>query len=193
MGRITVINSVTLDGVMQSPARADEDTRGSFVHGGWAAEYQDPVINNKMGELMASSRGSLLFGRWTYLNLHSVWAKASNNPYTEVLNRTHKYVASTTLKEPLVWENSTMLSGDATEEIARRKTEEDEEFGILGSGRLIHNLVRRDLIDEYILLITPIVLGTGLRLFPEGHKIRLRLIESIVSTKGVIFARYHPE
>lgn len=193
MGKVTVINSITLDGVMQGPARPDEDTRGGFVHGGWAAAYQDAVVGKKMGELMASASGSLLFGRWTYLNLYAVWAKATGNLYSPVLNQTHKYVASTTLKEPLVWENSTLLSGDAADAVAELRQKRDEALGILGSGRLIHSLVRRDLIDEYVLLITPIVLGEGLRLFPEGHAVRLRLIESLVSTTGVVFARYRPE
>lgn len=193
MAKVTVINNVTLDGVMQAPARADEDTRGGFAHGGWGAAYQDPVIARKMGELMASSKGSLLFGKRTYLDLYSVWAKATGNPYSAVLNRTHKYVASTTLKEPLVWENSTLLDGDAADAVAELKQHGEEDLGILGSGRLIHSLVRRDLIDEYVLLIMPIVLGTGLRLFPEGHKVRLRLVESLTSTTGVIFARYQAE
>jgi len=193
MGKVTVTNSVTLDGVMQAPARADEDTRGGFVYGGWAVPYQDSVINNKMGELMAKSKGSLLFGRRTYEDFYSVWATRTDNPYSPVLNRTHKYVASTTLKGPLIWENSTLLKGDAANAVAELKQQEGHDLGILGSGELIHSLVRRDLIDEYILLITPIVLGTGLRLFPDGHNVRLRLIESVVSTKGVIFARYQPE
>jgi len=176
---------------MQAPARPDEDTRGGFAYGGWGVPYQDSVIGSKMGELMASSKGSLLFGRRTYVDLHSVWNRRTDNPYTPVLTRTHKYVASTTLKEPLVWENSTLLNGDAADAVAKLKQHED--LGILGSGELIHSLVRRDLIDEYVLLITPIVLGTGRRLFPEGHKVRLRLLESLVSTKGVIFARYEAE
>ncbi len=189
MGKVTVINSVTLDGVMQAPARPDEDTRGGFQHGGWGVPYQDSVINSKMGELMANSQGSLLFGRWTYLQLYSVWARRTDNPYSPVLNRAHKYVASRTLKEPLIWENSTLLAGDAADAVAKLK-QQGEDLGILGSGVLIHSLVQRDLIDEYILLITPIVLGTGLRLFPEGHTVHLRLVESLASTKGVILARY---
>ncbi len=189
MGKVTVINNITLDGVMQAPARPDEDTRGGFKHGGWGIPYQDSVIAAKMGEIMASSRGSLLFGRRTYLDLHSVWAKATKNPFTPVLNSTRKYVASTTLEEPLVWENSTLLAGDAADAVEGLK-QQDENLGILGSGQLVHSLVRRNLIDEYVLLIFPIVLGTGLRLFPEDHEIRLRLIESLSSTTGVIFARY---
>ena len=192
MGKVTVINSVTLDGVMQAPARPDEDTRGGFAHGGWAIPYQDSVIGAKMGEHMASSKGSLLFGKRTYLDFYSVWAKATNNPFTPVLNKTHKYVASRTLKEPLVWENSTLLPGDAADAVAELK-QEGTDLGILGSGELIHSLVRRDLIDEFVLLITPIVFGTGLRLFPEDHTVRLRLVESLTSPKGVIYARYQTE
>ncbi len=98
-------------------------------------------------------------------------------------------MASRTLKEPLIWENSTLLDGEAAEAVAKLK-QQGEELGILGSGELIHSLVRRDLIDEYVLTIFPIVLGTGRRLFPEGHTVRLRLVESLTSTKGVILARY---
>jgi len=112
MGKITVVNNISLDGVMQSPAAADEDTREGFTKGGWAIPYQDPVIAKKMGEMMANSTGSLLFGRRTYEHLFSVWAKQTNNPFSEHLNNVQKYVASTTLKELLPWQNSTLLNND---------------------------------------------------------------------------------
>lgn len=191
MGKLTVINNITLDGVMQSPGRPDEDRRGGFPHGGWGIRYQDAVIAKRMGEHMDASKGSLLFGRRTYEDFYSVWAKRSDNPFSPVLNRVRKYVASTTLKEPLIWENSTLLEGDVAEAVAAIKERED--LGILGSGELIRTLAMRNLIDEYLLLIFPIVLGTGRRLFPEGPTFRLRLIESLSSTSGVIIARYQVE
>ncbi len=194
MGRITVVNNVTLDGVMQAPARPDEDTRGGFTHGGWAIPYQDPVLGRKMGEMMASgSSGALLLGRRTYQDFFSVWPKRADNPFTEHLNRVQKYVASTTLTEPLPWQNSTLLGGDAAEAVADLKGRQDVNLGILGSGELIEALVRRNLIDEYVLLIYPIVLGTGRRLFPQGEPVRLRLVESLTTTKGVIIATYRAE
>lgn len=191
MAKVTVINNLTLDGVMQAPARQDEDTRGGFPHGGWGVPYQDEVIGRKMGELMAGANGALLLGRRTYEDFFSVWPKRTDNPFTGHLNRVRKYVASTTLREPLPWENSTLLRGDAADAVARLKQTTD--LAILGSGELIQSLMRRELIDEYVLTIFPIVLGVGRRLFPEGHPIRLRLVESLSTTKGVLFARYEPE
>ncbi len=190
MGKITVVNNVTLDGVMQAPARPDEDTRGGFTLGGWAIPYQDSIMAKKMGEMMASANGSLLLGRRTYEDFFSVWPKRANNPYTEVLNKRTKYVASTTLKEPLPWQNSVLLKGDAADAVTALKQQNDKSLGILGSGGLIKSLIQRNLIDEYILLIFPITLGTGRRLFPEGESVRLRLIDSVATTTGVIIATY---
>jgi dihydrofolate reductase len=190
MGKITVVNNVTLDGVMQAPARPDEDTRGGFTQGGWAIPYQDSVLAKKMGEMLASADGSLLLGRRTYEDFFSVWPKRANNPYTEVLNKVTKYVASTTLKEPLPWQNSVLLKGDAADAVTALKQQNDKSLGILGSGGLIKSLLQRNLIDEYVLLIFPIALGTGRRLFPEGETVRLRLIDSLTSTTGVIIATY---
>src|SRR5579863_4659449 len=109
MGKITVVNSVTLDGVMQGPARPDEDTRGGFTKGGWGIPFQDAVSGKKMGGMMAKGDGALLLGRRTYENFYSVWPKRKDNPYTDHLNKTRKYVASRTLQEPLPWENSVLL------------------------------------------------------------------------------------
>lgn len=190
MGKITVVNNVTLDGVMQAPARPDEDTRGGFAHGGWGIPYQDSVMAQKMGEMMASDEGSLLLGRRTYEDFYSVWPKRTNNPYTEFLNQVQKYVASTTLKEPLPWQNSILLNGDVADAVATLKRQHNKSFTILGSGELIKSLIHRNLIDEYVLLIFPIALGTGYRLFPEDELVRLRLVDSLTTPSGVIIATY---
>lgn len=190
MGKITVINNVTLDGVMQGPARPDEDTRGGFIHGGWAIPYQDSVLAKKMGEMMASGNGSLLLGKRTYEDFYSVWPKRTDNPITQHLNQVQKYVASTTLKEPLPWQNSVLLGGDAADAVAALKRQDGGDLAVLGSGELIKSLIRRRLIDEYILLIFPIALGSGRRLFPEGEVVRLRLVDSLTTTTGVIIASY---
>jgi dihydrofolate reductase len=134
MGKITVVNNITFDGVMQAPARPDEDPRGGFAHGGWAVPYQDSVITQKMGARMASAEGSLLLGRRTYEDFYSVWPKRTDNPFTEHLNKVQKYVASRTLKEPLPWQNSTLLKGDAADAVAALKRQDDQSFAILGSG-----------------------------------------------------------
>ena len=190
MGKITVINNVTLDGVMQGPARPDEDTRGGFIHGGWAIPYQDSVLAKKMGEMMASGNGSLLLGKRTYEDFYSVWPKRTDNPITQHLNQVQKYVASTTLKEPLPWQNSVLLGGDAADAVAALKRQDGGDLAVLGSGELIKSLIRRRLIDEYVLLIFPIALGSGRRLFPEGEVVRLRLVDSLTTTTGVIIASY---
>jgi dihydrofolate reductase len=111
MSKIVVTNHLTLDGVMQAPAGPDEDRRGGFEHGGWATPNNDEVMGRVMGEGM-SQGGALLLGRWTYEAFYAFWPHQKDNPYTEVLNNSQKYVASTTLTEPLPWMNSTLLEGD---------------------------------------------------------------------------------
>jgi dihydrofolate reductase len=113
MSKVVVFNSLTLDGVMQAPGRPDEDRRGGFERGGWAQPYGDPVMAGVAAEGMANA-GSLLLGRRTYEDFYAYWPHQSDNPFTEVLNNSPKYVASTTLKAPLPWSNSTLLEGEAT-------------------------------------------------------------------------------
>ena len=190
MGKVVVVNNVTLDGVMQAPARPDEDTRGGFTHGGWAIPYNDAVMGQMMGERMAQP-GSLLLGRRTYMDFFAVWPNRTDNPFTPVLNATQKYVASTTLAEPLPWSNSTLLKGDVAEAVARLKEQPAQNLGILGSGALIQTLIRHNLIDEFVLLIHPLVLGIGRRLFPDGvAPATLRLVNAVPTTTGVIIATY---
>lgn len=191
MRKITVTNNVTLDGVMQAPGRPDEDLRGDFQYGGWAMPYNDAVKGRKMAEGMAQE-GALLFGRRTYEDFYKVWPNRRDNPFTEVLNNTRKYVVSRNPKEPLPWQNSTLLSGEAGDSVARLKNEPGPDLAILGSGELIGSLMRRNLIDQYLLLIHPIVLGSGRRLFPDGVSARFRLVESLPTTTGVIIATYAP-
>jgi dihydrofolate reductase len=190
MRRVVVTNHVTLDGVMQSPAAPDEDVRGRFERGGWAAHDNDEVMGRKMGEGMARG-GPLLLGRRTYEHFAAFWPHQQDNPYTEVLNNAQKYVASTTLQEPLPWMNSTLLEGDAADAVARLKKEPGKDFGILGSGQLIQSLRARNLIDQYTLLIHPVVLGSGRRLFPDGSAFSaLRLVDTVTTTTGVVIATY---
>jgi dihydrofolate reductase len=192
MSRVVVTNHVTLDGVMQAPGRPDEDVRGGFDRGGWAIPDNDPVMGRVMGEGMAQP-GALLLGRRTYEDFASYWPHQKDNPFTEVLDNVQKYVASRTLSEPLPWKNSTLLEGDAADAVAGLKQQSGPDLGILGSGELIQSLRRRNLIDEYVLLIHPLVLGRGRRLFPEGASpADLRLVNSVTTTTGVIIATYRP-
>jgi dihydrofolate reductase len=191
MRRVIVFMSLTLDGVIQAPGRADEDVRGGFAHGGWAVPYADPIMGQAAAESGAST-GAIVLGRRTYEDFYAVWPHRKDNPYTEVLNNTLKYVASTTLKEPLPWMNSKLLVGDAAEAVARLKQEPGKDMVVLGSGVLVESLMRNGLIDEYMLLIHPLVLGSGRRLFNDGHGTSLRLVDSKTTTKGVVIATYQP-
>ena len=199
MGKVRVVDHVTLDGVMQAPAGRDEDTRDGFEQGGWAAARTDVVMETKMAEDMARARaiaepGGLLFGRWTYEKFYSVWPNRTDNPYTEVLNATPKYVASRTLSEPLPWSNSILLKGDAADAVAEDLQEQlPGGLTILGSGELTGSLMAAELIDEYLLMIHPVVLGAGRRMFPLGVQTPLRLVESIPTTTGVLITTYTKE
>ena len=192
MTKIVAFVHLTLDGVMQAPARPDEDRRGGFVHGGWAATYSDPVLAKAVGESMGTT-GALLLGRRTYEDFYDVWPKRTDNPFTPVLNNSLKYVASRTLEEPLPWMNSKLLRGDAADEVAKLRQSAGKDIVILGSGVLVQSLLQRNLIDELMLTINPVVLGSGRRLFPDGGApVALRLVDSTRTTKGVIIARYQP-
>lgn len=195
MSRIVVFNTITLDGVMQAPARPDEDIRGGFEHGGWAIPYSDPsdpVEQELVGQSM-SSAGALLLGRRTYEDFYSVWPNRTDNPFTEVLNASTKYVASRTLSEPLPWQNSVLLAGDAAEGVARLREKDAKDIVILGSGDLVRSLIPHNLIDRYILQIAPLVLGSGQRLFGgDGTLSRLRLVDTRHTRSGVVIATYEP-
>ncbi len=193
MSNVVVFNSLTLDGVMQAPGRPDEDLRGGFEHGGWALPYADPVLGSVAAAGIAKG-GALLLGRRTYEDFASVWPnQTEDNPFTAVLNNTQKYVASTTLEEPLAWSNSTLLKGDAAEAVARLKQQPGKDLTVLGSGALVQSLLRRNLVDEYVLLIYPLVLGSGRRLFTDGGAFAaLRLVDTKTTTTGVVIATYQP-
>lgn len=190
MRKLTVINHMTIDGVMQAPARPDEDTRGGFSRGGWGQAGSDQVMADFMGVGRGGDPGALVLGRRTYLNFYGVWPHRKDNPYTEALNKQQKYVASRTLTEPLPWQNSTLLRGDAAAAVAALKQEPGPDLLVMGSGELIQSLRRRALVDEYVLMIHPLILGAGQRLFPEGTPADFRLAETVSTTTGVIIARY---
>jgi dihydrofolate reductase len=193
MGKVIVIAHLTLDGVMQAPGHPDEDPRDGFQHGGWANRGQDPAMQEVMGAHM-SSAWSLLAGRTTYERFADYWPKQDPNPFTEALNSVQKYVASTTLTEPLPWQNSTLLQGDAADAVARLKGELDENLVVFGSGMLVRSLMPRNLVDEFVLLIHPLVLGSGRRLFPtSGSNLSaFELVDSTTTATGVIIATYKP-
>ena len=186
-------NSLTLDGVMQAPGRPEEDLRGDFEHGGWAQPYFDEVMGSIAAEGIAKG-GSLLLGRRTYEDFAAFWpTQSDDNPFTAVMNDFQKYVASTTLEEPLSWNKSTLLKGDAAEAVAALKEQPGKDLVVLGSGELVQSLMRRRLIDEYVLLIHPLILGSGRRLFTDGgSSAELRLVDNKTTTTGVVIATYQP-
>jgi dihydrofolate reductase len=192
MSKIVAIESLTLDGVMQAPGRADEDPRGGFDQGGWAGAYRDAVMMEAMGKGMAEA-GPLLFGRRTYEDFFKVWPGRKDNPFTAVLDNARKYVASRTLREPLPWQNSSLLAGDAAEAVAALRKQPGKDIAVLGSGDLLQTLMRHGLVDAYVLLIHPLVLGKGRRLFgDDAHRVPLRLASSVTTTTGVVIATYEP-
>jgi dihydrofolate reductase len=195
MSRIVVMNHVTLDGVMQGPGRPDEDTRGGFSHGGWAhgSEMPADAAGQAMSERMAAGGGlaGWLFGRRTYEDLLGYWNQQPGSPFGPMLNNAPKYVASTTLTEPLPWPNSMLLRGDVADAVGRLKAHGNGVLAIMGSGELIASLMAADLIDEYLLMIHPLVLGTGRRLFPEKVDVAL-LLTGITNATGTVMATYEP-
>ena len=190
MRKVVVINHVTLDGVMQGPGRPDEDTRGGFVHGGWAIPRGEDAVVAKAGERMGGDR-AFLFGRRSYEELLASW-NAQGGPFKDALNNAPKYVASHNSTMRLEWPNSTLLPGEAADTVAELKQESGGNLVIMGSGELISALMAAALIDEYLLMIHPLVLGTGRRLFGEGVHLSLRLTDSVSTTKGVLIATYEP-
>lgn len=190
MGRVIVMNWVTLDGVMQGPGRPDEDTRDGFTHGGWGIPYSDETSVAKFGERMGREH-AFLFGRRTYEQLLSSW-NALGGPFKDALNNVHKFVASSDPSTQLDWPNSTLLPGDIPAAVAALKKSSSANLVIMGSGVLIGSLMAADLIDEYLLMIAPLVLGTGRRLFAGGAHASLRLLECSTTGTGTLTAVYVP-
>src|SRR5918997_1154872 len=189
MRKISVVESISLDGVMQAPALPEEDTRGGFTRGGWANAYADQVMIDYM-TAGASGEGCLLLGRTTYQTMSATWPHMpEDNPFTGWINAMPKYVASTTLTAPLAW-NATLLEGDAGSAVAAVKDSDGADLTVLGSGVLVQTLRAARLVDEYVLSIHPLILGSGTRLFPDGAATDLDLLDSITTTTGVIIGRF---
>jgi dihydrofolate reductase len=194
MSKVVVINGVTLDGVMQSPGRPEEDSRDDFSYGGWGQRYTDDQALAAVYARVERGGGlKLLLGRRSYEEMLSYW-NARGGPFKDGLNNAPKYVASRTLSEPLLWPNSTLLKGDVAKAVAHLKQELSGDLTVMGSGDLIQTLMRHNLIDEYMLSITPVVFGTGRRLFAEGSPpASFRLTDSTTTSTGGIIATYQTE
>jgi dihydrofolate reductase len=183
--------SITLDGVVQGLGRPDEDTRGGFTHGGWGQGYSDEVMAAEMAKGMRRP-GDMLFGRRTWQDFIGAWSHSTDgNPFTTHLNAATKYVASTTLADAGAWQNSILLRGNATETVADLKAQPGGDLSIIGSAALVHDLHAAGLIDRYTLLIHPLTLGTGTRLFQGPAPLtKFELTGSVATSTGVIIAHY---
>jgi dihydrofolate reductase len=192
MRKIIVHEFITLDGVIQAPGAADEDTDGGFVHGGWTLPYWHDDIGAHFSQAMAQA-DTVLLGRKTW-QIHGAAFEPMppGDPFGDVMNAFRKVVVSTTLKSAADWRNSTLISSNVVEEVRKLKEQPGKNILVDGSSVLIHTLAENDLVDEYSLHVYPLVLGSGKRLFPEEKRINLKLIESRALPTGVVFQRYQP-
>lgn len=191
LSKIVAIEHLTLDGVYQAPARPDEDSRDGFEYGGWSMAGNDPKMQEVIGRYMAG-RWSLLVGRTTYEDLYESWpTRQPTNPMTQALTDVQKFVACHDAGYQLPWKNSTLLAGDAATTVARLKQEHDKTLIIFGSGVLVRSLMQHGLVDELVLMIHPLILGKGRRLFDEVTPYaKLKLSDEVTTGTGVRIATY---
>ena len=191
MRKLIVSAFLTLDGVMQAPGAPEEDESGDFTNGGWSVNYWDEQMGEVMGAAM-STGFDLVLGRRTYDIFAAHWPHATEEDAAKPLNDATKYVASRSAPT-LEWSNSVLIEDDVAEGVAALKQQDGPELQVHGSGDLIQTLMRHDLVDEYRLWVFPVVIGSGKRLFAEGTvPAGLKLVDSTVSTTGVVIATYVP-
>ena len=191
MRKLLVTTFLTLDGVMQAPGGPEEDPSGGFTHGGWSVNSFDEAVGAFMTETMGKPF-DLVLGRRTYDIFAAFWPNASDEDGAAPLNAATKYVASRG-RPALAWDRSVLLEGDAAEAIAALKAQDGPELQVHGSGNLLQTLLRHDLIDEFCLLVFPVIIGSGQRLFADGTvPAGLTLVASSVSPSGVMMGRYRP-
>lgn len=196
MRKILVSEFVSLDGVMQAPGGANEDVDAGFTQGGWTMPYWHDEIGANFGQVM-SEADAFLLGRKTWQIHGSAFEPMpEGDPFGDLMNNMPKFVVSNTLTSADVWRNSTLISGangDVIEQIRALKAQSGKNILIDGSSVLIHTLAQADLIDEYDLLIYPVSLGGGKRVFPAGSRVNLRLVEARPVPSGVVLMRYEVE
>jgi dihydrofolate reductase len=191
MRKLIVSTFLTLDGVMQAPGGPGEDDEGAFKYGGWSVNYWDELMGQEMGEA-TSKPFAMVLGRKTYDIMAAHWPHASEEEGGPIFNQATKYVASRS-RPTLEWSNSFLIEGDAADGLAALKQEDGPELQVHGSSNLIQSLLRHNLVDEYRLWIFPVVIGSGKRLFSDGAiPAGLRLVDSKVSTTGVVIGTYEP-
>jgi dihydrofolate reductase len=194
MRKLSVVEFITLDGVMQGLGGPDEDREGGFEYGGWSGPYGDEVARQAGDGIGQTS--AYLFGRKTYEHMAAHWPhESSDNPIAASLNAAQKYVATRTLSQrDLQWANSQVLDGDIAEAVRGLKAQGDGFVTVLGSGEFVQTLIANELIDIYRIMLHPLLLGTGKRLFREyPHPLRLRLTGCTPTTTGVLILDYERE
>jgi dihydrofolate reductase len=193
MRKLTVSEFVSLDGVMQAPGGADEDMDGGFKYGGWTRPYWHDDIGVSIGQEL-SQHDTLLLGRKTWQTHAGAFEPLpAGDPFGDLMNNFQKYVVSTTLRSAAAWRDTTIISTNVIEEVRKLKDRPGKGIGIDGSSVLVHALARANLVDEYSLLVYPILLGSGKRVFPEGFYADLKLIETKAFPTGVVLMRYVPD
>jgi dihydrofolate reductase len=187
---LVAVEFLSLDGVMQAPGDPQEDTEGGFVHGGWQRPYFDDVMGEAGAKGMAAT-DAYLFGRKTYQKMAAFWPTApADDPFAAHLNGTTKYVASRTLTDPS-WQPVVVLADDVPAAVATLKDQPGGTITVLGSGELLRSLLEHDLVDELELTLSPLVIGSGKRLFGEATDVRrLELVSSVPTTTGSVMLRY---
>ncbi len=189
MRKLIVGEFVSLDGVMQAPGGAEEDTEGGFTQGGWTLPYWHDDIGVHFFQAM-SECDAFLLGRKTWQG-HSVFEQLPDgDPFGDPMKAMRKYVVSTTLQSTAAWRNSTIISQNVVEEVRKLKAQPGKNIYVDGSSVLIHTLAQHNLVDEYSLLVYPLVLGGGKRIFPEGLRVDLKLLETKYFPTGVVLLRY---
>ena len=193
--RIVVYEFMSLDGVVQAPGGPDEDTDGGFAHGGWSMPYFDPEVMGTMIAEGMTTAEALLFGRRTWQGMAAAWPERAGDPYADRMNAIKKYVVSQTLtQDGLTWDNTTLLSpDDPIAEIAALRAGDDGDMLVWGSASLVKTLLAEGLVDELNLLIEPILLGGGKRIFPDDGAARpMQLVKSATASTGVQVCTYRP-
>ncbi|MFD7160180.1 dihydrofolate reductase family protein [Kribbella sp. NPDC059898] len=187
---VVVINFISLDGVVQAPLRADEDTDGGFANGGWVQPYMDETVARFMGTATSNAQGMLL-GRRTYENFVADWEQTDpTEPAIAAMNRMPKYLVSRTLTDPS-WHNTVRLGPDLPAEVQRLRSGESGEIVVFGSAQLVRALNQDDLVDEYRLLTFPLLLGSGKRMFGDGARLtHFEVSSSLLSNTGVTITNY---
>ena len=193
--RIVISDFMSLDGVVQAPGGRDEDTDGGFAHGGWSMPYFDPAtMGPVLGEVMEGTE-ALLFGRRTFQTMAAAWPGRAGDPFADRMNEIPKYVVSRTLtQDALGWNNSTLLpADDAIGAVKELRAKDGRDIQVMGSADLARTLISNDLVDEYRLMIEPVVLGGGKRLFPDDGRSRpLELVSTSSASTGVLICAYRP-